>query len=135
MDKLCINCATENPADAVFCSECGMSLTRAPTGDPAEKARSAADVRDVREGKGNGMHRIRRCLLLAVMACWSVLFGAVGCYYGFMAAFFVGAGLEGYSTARNYFLGATALALAPWVIVFGARWWSSRTPAPPEATD
>lgn len=34
--RLCLNCHTENPLDAVSCSECGMSLARAPTGDEAE---------------------------------------------------------------------------------------------------
>lgn len=38
MVKVCENCHTENPADAVFCSECGMSLTRAPIADSAAKA-------------------------------------------------------------------------------------------------
>jgi hypothetical protein len=37
--KLCISCDTENPADAVICSECGMTLRRAPTGEDALKLR------------------------------------------------------------------------------------------------
>jgi hypothetical protein len=39
MYKLCINCDTENTADAVFCTECGMTLTRAPTGESDMKIR------------------------------------------------------------------------------------------------
>ena len=35
--KLCINCYTENPLDAAVCTECGMSLRLAPTGDEAIK--------------------------------------------------------------------------------------------------
>jgi ribosomal protein L40E len=31
MIRLCINCDTENPVDAVMCWECGMSVTQAPT--------------------------------------------------------------------------------------------------------
>ncbi len=44
MMKVCINCHTENPLDEVFCSECGMSLTRAPTGEEALKARKAFEA-------------------------------------------------------------------------------------------
>jgi ribosomal protein L40E len=39
MIKICLNCHTENSLDAVFCSQCGMSLTRAPTAEEAVKAR------------------------------------------------------------------------------------------------
>jgi hypothetical protein len=35
--KLCINCHTLNADDALFCSECGMSLVKAPTREPALK--------------------------------------------------------------------------------------------------
>jgi hypothetical protein len=40
MMKLCRNCATESPLDAVLCSECGMSVTRAPTGEEARKLKA-----------------------------------------------------------------------------------------------
>ncbi len=33
--KLCLNCESGNPLDAVFCTECGMSLMRAPIGEEA----------------------------------------------------------------------------------------------------
>jgi hypothetical protein len=33
--KVCINCDTVNDLDAVFCSQCGMSLMGAPTGEEA----------------------------------------------------------------------------------------------------
>jgi len=39
MIKLCINCQTENPLEAVFCTECGMSLMNMPVGDEAVKYR------------------------------------------------------------------------------------------------
>jgi uncharacterized membrane protein YvbJ len=49
MIKLCANCQAENDADAILCSECGMSLRGAPTGESAaelkeemERARLAA---------------------------------------------------------------------------------------------
>ena len=42
--KLCLNCQIENSLDAVFCSQCGMSLTRAPTGEEAVKAREAFEA-------------------------------------------------------------------------------------------
>lgn len=35
--KVCRNCYTENPLDAVLCTKCGMSLTRAATGEEAVK--------------------------------------------------------------------------------------------------
>jgi ribosomal protein L40E len=40
MMKVCRNCDTENPLDAVLCSECGMSVTRAPTGEEARKLKA-----------------------------------------------------------------------------------------------
>jgi ribosomal protein L40E len=39
MMKVCINCHAENPVDGAVCSECGASLTRAPTAEEAVKAR------------------------------------------------------------------------------------------------
>lgn len=50
--KLCINCYTLNADDAVFCSECGMSLIEAPTGEEAlklGKAYQAAHPQEVRK--------------------------------------------------------------------------------------
>lgn len=44
MIKVCLNCQTENSLDAVFCSQCGMSVTRAPTGEEAVKAREAFEA-------------------------------------------------------------------------------------------
>ena len=38
--KVCINCHTESPIDEVFCSECGMSLMRAATGDEAVRLKT-----------------------------------------------------------------------------------------------
>jgi hypothetical protein len=35
--KVCTNCYTENASDEVFCSNCGMSLRAAPTGEEATK--------------------------------------------------------------------------------------------------
>lgn len=40
--KVCINCHTENPDDAIACSECGMSLTGAPSGEEAIKPKEKA---------------------------------------------------------------------------------------------
>jgi hypothetical protein len=40
--KLCINCDTLNDLDAVFCSNCGMSLMGAPTGEEAMKLKEKA---------------------------------------------------------------------------------------------
>ncbi len=57
MIRLCVNCDTENPVDAVMCLECGMSLTRAPTGESAPKARSMAVGSAVlnRDGQGSSV--------------------------------------------------------------------------------
>jgi uncharacterized RDD family membrane protein YckC len=41
MIKLCMNCHTENALDAVFCSTCGMSLTRAPTAEEGMNRKEA----------------------------------------------------------------------------------------------
>lgn len=91
------------------------------------------------------------CLALAPMACWSVLVVVLVCSPWLIDC-------DGYSGAyypcgRNPQMGAggidwrvilqvSALALAPWVIggivlgvVLGVRWWRSRTPAPPQATE
>lgn len=38
--KVCVNCATENPDDAVVCTKCGMGLARAPSGDEALKLKA-----------------------------------------------------------------------------------------------
>ena len=38
MMRLCLNCQTENPADAVVCSSCGVGLTRARKPDEARPA-------------------------------------------------------------------------------------------------
>jgi predicted transcriptional regulator len=40
MMKVCINCHTENPVDEVLCSECGMSLRRAATGEEAVRLKT-----------------------------------------------------------------------------------------------
>ena len=48
--KLCINCDTENALDAVFCSECGMSLMQAPTGEEALKLKRAFQAESRLEG-------------------------------------------------------------------------------------
>lgn len=48
--KLCINCDTENALDAVFCSECGMSLMQAPTGEEAMKLNRAFQAESRPEG-------------------------------------------------------------------------------------
>lgn len=45
--KLCINCYTENADDAVFCSECGMSLMGAPTGEEATRLKELAPKPEV----------------------------------------------------------------------------------------
>ncbi|NIN64461.1 MAG: hypothetical protein GTO63_07115 [Anaerolineae bacterium] len=82
MIRLCLNCDTENPGDAVICSGCGMSLTRAPVGETAEKARegqqlgrfvtSAAQPRP-----GQAMRNIARILALVWAGCWTVLIGLI----------------------------------------------------------
>jgi ribosomal protein L40E len=43
--KVCINCYTENPLDAALCSECGMSLTRAPSPEEARKLEEEREER------------------------------------------------------------------------------------------
>jgi ribosomal protein L40E len=43
--KVCINCYSENPPDEVLCSECGMSLTRAPTGEMARMRKELKEAR------------------------------------------------------------------------------------------
>ena len=66
MMKTCQNCHTDNPADAVFCSSCGMSLlTRAPTGKEAE-------VQDTADPTAKRMRRIARMLALIWAVCWTV---------------------------------------------------------------
>jgi uncharacterized protein YjbI with pentapeptide repeats/ribosomal protein L40E len=44
MMKLCINCHALNSPDAIFCSECGMTLIKAPTGEEAVKPRKAHEA-------------------------------------------------------------------------------------------
>lgn len=43
--KVCINCYTENPIDAALCSECGMSLRRAATGDEAVRLKTELEAK------------------------------------------------------------------------------------------
>jgi hypothetical protein len=51
--RLCINCYTENPRDAIFCPRCGMKLVPSATGEEAAKAadRSAEDTSTQLGGK------------------------------------------------------------------------------------
>ena len=46
--KLCINCYTENPDDAVMCSECGMSLRRVPEGEEATRLKEEMEAKIAR---------------------------------------------------------------------------------------
>ena len=60
MIKVCLNCDTENALDAVFCSECGMSLTRAAREEAAQLA------------PGLWMRRTARALALVWAGYWTV---------------------------------------------------------------
>ena len=78
MMKVCLNCQTENSLDAVFCSQCGMSLTGAPSGEKAvkaregmERARSAIPPAPPRPGRR--MRRTARILALVSAGCWTLL--------------------------------------------------------------
>jgi hypothetical protein len=44
--KLCINCYSDNLDDEILCSECGMSLMGAPTGEEAARLRELAPKPD-----------------------------------------------------------------------------------------
>ena len=72
--KHCLNCHTENPVDEVSCTECGMSLTRAPTGEEAPKARkelerTKAAIPEPLPTPGQRMRRIARALALTWASC------------------------------------------------------------------
>jgi hypothetical protein len=75
MAKVCQNCDTENPADAVFCSSCGMTLlTRASAG-------KVSRIQETTDRKAKRMRRIARVLAViwaaGLMPCnavfWLVL--------------------------------------------------------------
>ncbi|TKJ30160.1 MAG: hypothetical protein CEE40_05805 [Chloroflexi bacterium B3_Chlor] len=152
MIRVCMNCDTENPADAVTCSECGMSLTRAPTGETAEKARARmararsvnGDAQDSTEPGAKQMRYIRWGLGLAGMACWTILVGTGGYCFGILVGMSSG-GFNPPHDAQWYadrgiaiIYGASALALAPWIvggIVLGVRWRRSRASEAPEDTE
>jgi len=56
VEKVCENCHTENPVDAVFCSECGMSLlVRAAAG-------KESGVQDTTDPAAKRLRRIARAL-------------------------------------------------------------------------
>ena len=73
MDKLCINCDTENPADAVSCSECGTSLTRTPTGvaaiDLEKEMAGAKSVVMSTEPASTRLRDMARVLALVYAGC------------------------------------------------------------------
>ena len=122
MIKLCINCNTENPFEAVICSECGMSLTRVLTAQTIPRARVA--------------------IIAAV--CWSVL-ALYGCVW---VAGIWSIGTGGYmdremqqwalDVGNTVVAWGFALASAPWVIggiAFGVRWWRSITQGGHQSSD
>ena len=43
--KYCPNCGTENPDDAITCSECGMGISRVPIGVPSD----AVNLKEMQE--------------------------------------------------------------------------------------
>lgn len=103
---------------------------------------------DTKERREELMGIIRWGLGLAAMACWSVLVGAVG--FGLAIMGFVTSVSIGHSPANlphsqaasalatRALLTGLALALAPWVIVFGVlgiRWWRSRRSEAPQASE
>jgi len=45
--KFCLNCSTENPDDVMVCTECGVGLSKAPSGDDALRLRE--DMEEVAE--------------------------------------------------------------------------------------
>jgi len=49
--KLCINCYTMNPDDVVMCSECGMGLGNAPTGQDAVRLKKQWKAERLREAE------------------------------------------------------------------------------------
>jgi hypothetical protein len=52
--KLCTNCHTLNSPDAILCSECGMSLIKAPTGEAALKLRKVWEADHPEELRPSG---------------------------------------------------------------------------------
>ena len=78
MMRLCINCDTENPLDAVMCLQCGMSLTRAPTVEPRQGMKHTRPVVLAAEpAPGLWMRGIARSLALLWAGFWTVLLSPV----------------------------------------------------------
>ena len=133
--KLCINCDSENPADAVFCSECGMSLTRAAT---HERQRSTQN----HDTEQRWEKRVLRGMLVVLGLCWTmVLVPASYCLWFAIKWNCAEMPCSATEMQRNDLAaialacGLFGLAIAPWIALFLIRWRRSRTPAPPQVSD
>ena len=123
MIRLCVNCDTENPLNAVICSECGMSLTRAPTGETAEKARSVAGRRDTtQDTTGRRVKWLRysaRALAvtwaLSVTLCWlyGVTLPSLACSHD-VGEIDPASGLPAWLAAATVVLVPWVAAVIPW---------------------
>jgi hypothetical protein len=151
--RLCINCQTENPDDAVFCSDCGMSLMAAPTGEEALKLKEQVEpqthsptTQGVRSR--HAVDKKRDCLLavgLLAMGLWSIVVCALGYFMGLVISFLMANGApmpnqaevqrRAELAAYGTWIAALALAAAPWLIAgvaSGVRRWRSRRSAGPK---
>jgi hypothetical protein len=116
MMKMCLNCQTENLADAVFCSQCGMSLTRARTGEEAVKAREEMQrarpaIPAAPRTPGQGMRRMARILALIWAGSWTV----------WLVSWLLLP--NGHANQLGFWISAALLAMPPWIIA-GIPWRS-----------
>ncbi|NIN69948.1 MAG: hypothetical protein GTO63_35750 [Anaerolineae bacterium] len=72
MIKLCLNCRTENALDATFCSECGMSLIRAPTGISASSLQDEMPRAGLESSAAHTGHACRKHLALSLAISWAI---------------------------------------------------------------
>jgi ribosomal protein L40E len=141
MIKLCLNCDTENPADAVLCSECGMSLRRAPTAEEALKLKE-----DIERKTESPMRKVADSLdrparwkrwiapiLVFLACCWTLTMGvALLVVLGFTQL--------DYPTPvpPEFWLGSGVILSVPWValgIMALIRRGTRREPARPRGTE
>lgn len=131
MMKVCINCHTENPVDEVCCSECGMSLVKAPTGEEAVKAREEMErARSValaaQPAQGQRMRRIARILALIWAGLWTlyVCFTSELLWIGFPDFFFT-LNEKMRLLGLGYMVGEGSIILIPWVSAAIAWRWQA----------
>lgn len=121
MIKLCINCNTENPIDAVICLECRMSLTQAPTGEATlelkEEMEGATSVILSTEPAPTRLRDMAPVLALVWAGCCTLyVAGRTGVVLG------MNPGVPAVSFFLTY---AAVPILIPWATVFIAWRWPS----------